>query len=943
MNRLIFTLMLLATAIGAKADRWTKPSQYEYPDETVLYIGLIDPSIGTTPEIHFGDFELAAFIDGECREVVKEQLHDPLAFAGDCFRLRVRGNAKDMGKEITFKLFNAGFVYNFTTTYQFDGESHGTPGLPVPLPCQMISGVGIEDPIVVEQGSTIDLHDKAWLFYGVNSLTTNTVSPIDEEETPIVFDWRNNWDFHYEIGEDGFSLTGTELTSEENEAYIRVSVLNDWMPLDAWANVIVVEKIVPLESISCDVTEMHTYINDDFIAQVQPHVIFLPEDATNKNFKVEELVDDDKKLFSGNTPFGSGETTICLVSKENPSLKTDNIKVYIQRRPDHIRAKSSTINVPMGGDIMAALIDNIVFEPTWADDIDKTLILDYKGPSIFDKNYIADHYGQGIFTVRAAAQLPDFWTGEVDELEITVIVKTPVTGLEASETEAYVQVGDNVYDKLKTIVHVVPEDATFKNLTFEPQTDGFIDSKGVALKEGDLVVTVASEDDPSYSVDIKVVIMGHLFFTLKDVTVSKFGTADVTITASTTIDGKRVQLVPDEHSNMGWGEVATVERLDDTGLKWRFHGRYFGSYEYGVTYDGSVGKKDANTVARAKLVIPVEYEYVQGWNWLSLPIVTFTNTAVNIGTSTTPDFLEVRSFDAETYRDPELGFFGDLTKMEPEGGAYKVYATKAGRLNLGTGDLIHVLNTVTVRPGYNWLTNPHEIDHKLSLLGGLATFAQKGDLIVGRDMFAEYDGNEWVGPDGFTIRAGQGYLYYNNVDFAHDITWGSTNMSPDAEDDDDESLARQAYPVHPWNFDSTRYPDNFTIVAALNGIDDTEGYTVGAFVGGECRGYGMPAGKKYIFITVYGKVGEKVSFQLLDSRTGRHYDISNQLSFGLLAGSLSHPVVLAADIDGIGSTIFTDEATDEYFDVFGRKVSGGQQGVTIRRTADGKYRKVIRK
>ena len=895
MNRVVITLLLLIAAVSARADRWEEPGQYEYPDETVLYVQFVDPVTGSPYELPLMGFELAAFIDGDCREDVTEHMRDGSGFMFPCYRLRVRGNMKDdFDKDIRLKLSNQGFVYDFTTTFKFDGESHGTPALPVSLPTLTVMSIEMETPIFVEIGSTIDLSDKAWITYGMSNLRINTVSPIDESLTPVVFNWENNYSMYYDLDPVKKTLTGTQLTEDEYGAHIAVEVMNNYMPLRVDGEVFVMEKIVPVEGISCELTELHTYVFDDVIGQLRPHVTFLPADATNTYFNIEEEKADDREaLFMGNTPVNTGETTIRLVSQEDPTLKTDPIKVYILRRPDGIRAKNSTLNVRLGEDVMAALVDNIIFEPTWADDIDKTIDVDYTGPKLFDENYIADHYGQGVIKVRATAQLPDFWTGEVDELTITLIVKTPVTGLTATDNTIYVQTGDNVYDKLKTIVRVDPADATNKDLTFTPRTAGYLDDKGIALKEGQLVVNVASDDAPQYNVDITVVIMGDLFFTLKDVTVSKFGTTDVTLAVSTTIDGKRVQLVPDEHANGNWGPVATVERLDDSGLKWRFHGRYFGSYEYGISYDGSVGKEDANTVARAKLIIPVEYEYERGWNWLSFPVTVKGQTDIAIGEKNTPDFTEVRSIDSETLKDPSLGFFGELTAMNTAGGAYKVKAERAGRLSLGTGELVKATGSATVSPGYNWLVYPHELDHSLAALGGtLAQYAFKGDMIVGRDFFASYDGAEWVAPDLFTFKSGQGYLYYSNTTVEHPILWRSLETAPEEDLPDGKPSV--------WAVDNRAYADMMPVVATLSGIEQPDDYTVGAFVGDECRGRGFCAVSGLMFITVAGKTGETVSFRLHDERTDEYFDITDRVTFGTRAGSMTTPVLLHPDLTGEG-------------------------------------------
>ena len=75
-----------------------------------------------------------------------------------------------------------------------------------------------------------------------------------------------------------------------------------------------------------------------------------------------------------------------------------------------------------------------------------------------------------------------------------------------------------------------------------------------------------------------------------------------------------------------------------------------------------------------------------------------------------------------------------------------------------------------------------------------------------------------------------------------------------------------------WDYDHTKFASNMTVVATLDNLEDGDRYTIGAFVGDECRGEG-----RFIdglaFITIHSDGGEEVKFRLYDTLTGIFSDI----------------------------------------------------------------------
>ena len=98
----------------------------------------------------------------------------------------------------------------------------------------------------------------------------------------------------------------------------------------------------------------------------------------------------------------------------------------------------------------------------------------------------------------------------------------------------------------------------------------------------------------------------------------------------------------------------------------------------------------------------------------------------------------------------------------------------------------------------------------------------------------------------------------------------------------------------PWQYNPNAYPDNKTIIAEV--YDDSgkalEGvYSVGAFVGKECRGMG-----KYVdgllYMTVHGTIAdnEKITFKAYENATSSEFGIKETLEMdGVQTGTVKAP------------------------------------------------------
>ena len=131
------------------------------------------------------------------------------------------------------------------------------------------------------------------------------------------------------------------------------------------------------------------------------------------------------------------------------------------------------------------------------------------------------------------------------------------------------------------------------------------------------------------------------------------------------------------------------------------------------------------------------------------------------------------------------------------------------------------------------------------------------------------------------------------------------------------------------------------MVCTFEDLDNAERYSVGAFVGGECRGEGILVEDK-AFITVHCNAGEKVSFKLYDTWTGEVADVDETVVAQTRVGSLKAPFKLHADVQTTGiSGINASGSQTESYDLAGRRISGQQPGVSLQRTKNGNFRKVV--
>ena len=384
-------------------------------------------------------------------------------------------------------------------------------------------------------------------------------------------------------------------------------------------------------------------------------------------------------------------------------------------------------------------------------------------------------------------------------------------------------------------------------------------------------------------------------------------------------DPSLIEIRISESPNTGWGIGATAVPSSESSDIWNLRGRFTGTYTYKVYYNGKPqltkhGKQEG------RLLIPAEYPFEHGWDWISLyavnssgalPLHTSVGWVAPMQVDDDNYVVEIRSQSGLLYNDPEQGFFGDIEQLRPEDGMYKIHSRYTNEIqdqmifSAGYNGLVSAStrSLPQARKGYTWITYPHELNHSLDVLAPyLAQSAQDGDMIISRDAFMFYDGNEWVGPDDFTFEAGKGYIYYTESTQSKSIQWGPATLIPDAALPT-ATNARLTQAAAPWTYDAYGYPDCMAVIAAIKGTTTPNDYIVGAFVGDECRGIGRIVNKDgLLFIPVSGQQGERVTFRLYHQPTASVLPMTDvSLHFAARHGSLESPLTLSADATAIGT------------------------------------------
>ena len=345
--------------------------------------------------------------------------------------------------------------------------------------------------------------------------------------------------------------------------------------------------------------------------------------------------------------------------------------------------------------------------------------------------------------------------------------------------------------------------------------------------------------------------------------------------------------------------------------EWKVTANRLGNYNVGISY-GQIVQEGSVEIGQRLLL-------GEGWSWISL----FANkVGQDIFYKYFYDAQEIRSQYMLVYNDPEYGFFGDLMELTTaeaykicvkDGAHFDMFLYDGGVYNYNTGRDINLM------PGWTWVSNPYCFDHDLQVALGKATFANDSRIVSKNDGFATFQDGQWVGTLT-RFNAGEGYLVYNAAAENAFVSFAAEGVIPKAEPRSVAS-ARRAAEQSVWSYDGSRFADNMSVICQPTTELEADRYTIGAFVGDECRGEGRMINGRF-FVTVHGEMGEKVSFRLYDALTGEYFVLDDAVDFASTVGTYQRPMALnTPTLTGIDS-VTGDQGVAVYLDG-GRVVVAG--------------------
>ena len=971
-----------------------------YPDEHVIYVGLVDDK-GSAVQSFNANTYLGAFIDGECRgiaEVSQKSVSDTKTIY--YFALRVKGSDTDNGKAISFRLSipgaNMSYIYNDlkpaanAVTYT-NKKTTGTLSALYPLTFIQSWVCGYTQTFVsVKVGEEINLLDYL-KFTPENANIPELIWGINRNHREYV------------------TITGNTLKALKSTKFVGAATVSAKLKDFTFSSenqslkITVIQPATSIELLDEYKNGITVNLGDTSVLNTVLHKCFniLPEDCNEKMWwksndetAIRPMEGNDIGKFE---PVKTGTYTMTL-SGENASV---DLKVTVIKPVESIIPVGSvkTIKMFVGENLLNILPSGYKVMPE--DATDRSVHYEVN-QSFSDQGVYED--GDGAY--KYTDIFGDLYFNEGDEMialkpgRVRVTINSTQNSRAYCEYEVIVKRGPtNITFKQEEMTFLMPRKDTDKwdisedirnNIIMTPSWPKYDEYEEYDIAQSDLDIrsytkavklyynfekdslsasidsigggrinvsysserTIATEeglqnDEYRISNHFNITILESLKGFKVDgyVDMVSTETRDFVLTpdpVDAEVDPSRVEvtITPDSYVSEEWKSIVEIVPTDENKLNYTIKPHSVGRATISVKLDGV-------EVATSFVSIGQRYMQKAGWKWTSFygGRVGWNSPEIELGNVVE----EIRSEDALLHNDPEYGYFGDLNWLET-GECYKIKVKEEepGLLDLRimyTGAYEDMRTHRQIVPMWNWLGNPYQYDHDInSVFSTEDTYANKfnvGDRIVSKDDgFAEYNGEKWTGTLT-TLRAGLGYMYFNAASDTIDMEYMREGSMPQGTPVMNAPQHKQSV----WTYNSAPFVDNMTIVADLGNDYSAERFTVGAFVGDECRGEGeMIDGK--CFITVHADKGETISFKLHDAVSGEMRTINEQMPFAKMAGSLRAPQrltvggivtgITAADIASSGIAVVDGQITVQGMDVAdvivcnasGAVVSTGETTVT---------------
>lgn len=947
MKKSLLSLCMMLLTVASWAQNWTAPTENDYPHSTPVYV-----QVKVNGEEMLKGVEVAAFIDDECR--ASSQFADAQVGGLLCYLLRVWGDTDaDLNKTITFKVNYNGLVFKMKKTITFTGETYSE--IPLVLNIDLPNGVSLPNPLKLEAKLpfSYDLTNDIEFQYEGKDASGAPVPYTPLGESEIETELTYSWDFANSSAYFTVEDNKLQALQETPGSYLglKIKIITDVAELEflsTFTNVVITQPVVPVASISCEPNVWDITTDDNLyqLEELNAAIIILPEDATNKGYSFEPADEEAAAVFANGKFTDGGTYNINIVSQADNSIYTTvvfNVTVPV----DAIRPSQSSFYAITRENLFDLITPSINVYPENATNKAFSFVVDAG-----DSDAIVDGVATrpGVYNITIQSD---------ENPQIQTNVTVTVNEIEAPESIT-VNVGESFMELLSGQIRVLPVMETFEYAyTIAPKTEadaeGLDVAEGVALKAGTYTLLVTCTENPKATAEIEVVVLTPVKITFpSNLTLSKFKETEV---AMTLVEGDNFdpELIEIEISYNGADimvpglDPITYYATSEDNLTWNFLANLVGYCDMYVLYNGEYMLNEDDD-EYTQITVPVEIPFNNaGWDWIYMPTYyELLNEDGSYKSWMNQDknnrIIDLRSQTALLYNDDTYGLFGSISSMDAWSGMYKIkaaYENPEDAMFVSDIEIYWEMVTPTVKKGYNWIGYPCEWDITIDQFNTLNEWnnPSDGDKIIGKTGFAEYDAVEglWLAQEGFTLQAGKGYLYYSNNEEEHEL-----NLIYRPEDMAQVRLPRLAAASRQlnnvWKYDAGAFADNMAVVARIEGLENPENYSIGAFVNGECRGEGSVVSNGRMMISVAGTAGEKVSFRIYNKATGEFADVAETVKYAQTLGSLKAPLALTVpEVTGISSVVAADKVqTEGIYDMNGRRINSmTQSGVYVVKTMEG--------
>ena len=707
-----------------------------------------------------------------------------------------------------------------------------------------------------------------------------------------------------------------------------------------------------------------------------------PGNVKNEEFTVEssnpevaEIIKSDDAGVYQLHAYAPGEVTFTFKSDENPDVAVEYSTV-IKRTPTGVKITSIEDQEPSPNGMTVAVGQQIEAVAA-VDPSDATIesfvmsIVNGDGMQVGDAEVVVDEVvlndarTECRITFRFVTVPQDrvFVKAAVNETitdQIPLFVVQSVNEIQLSETEKTIWFGNEQIDFSITAI-ALPEDATNKNIIVEVDDNIVVEYLGIGevagmhnfrtMNKGTATITFTSEDNPSVTaqcvVNVKKKVTEISFDGFNEPLYNDGEAREVMVRflpedADFDASALSVRIESTQFSFPGhWSVVEVSEGVPvDNGVMFEFTPMALCQNSNVIfEYDAASVEGSSEMLTTSGMVSVMEKLTLGGgWSWISLTSAMFAPEAIKDG------FVEARSRTDLVFNDAKWGPFGSLTmfdqsqaykiKMQDDINPVTVYADLEGVMSYDGA-----IESKEFIKGWNWVSYPYEYRYPVEDIFNAANFAE-GDIILSKnDGFVTLTDGAWVGTLS-ELLPNEGYMIYTANAFTCEmpnrfsLEQGEFEASAGIEIPAPAGVAARERSV--WVYDGSRFANSMAVIAKV-GVEECEDYTIGAFVGDECRGEGRFI-NGLAFISVAGEANENVTFRLYNKVSGEFIDLDRELQFSGMAGSVKAPVTMGTiegttgivDINSIDSN-----NVEAIYDISGRKVEQMTEGIYVIKVREG--------